>query len=715
MNKHYKEEKFDSNIESKIIETCLPVGKLLLALFLLLPVKLYSQVPINGFCEYNSSLIDSGFNSVTTFANDNSRHSNLHLFAYSKNKRQIALYHYTKHKRFDLQNFLSLRGNPSSIIPLNKKMNSFVYSSRKSRKVGIFKLTDNKRIYFTSDISFNSYPQNLSVSDLNNDGNNEILVSGSAFNGLSVLFTGSNKIFEKKIAENSIYSKAIFADINNDSLSDIVGYNLLSDSLDLFYNQGDSTFYKARSINLGGKVECLLSMDLNKDSYPDIIYSMENTIHILFGDFRNSYTNEATLNTEFSPDKLAVGDFNDDGKTDIAYLDTAQGIISIFFAKSQSDQSWYKEYTLMGSKNLEDIEVSKVDKKAVLFGLTRGGEIFSITHLENYFKDIKLVFTPQPSDISFFKYSKNTNYCLIDNSSDELKIILTGSNSIPKTIYSLPLAEDKSDVVVSKISPNTFGFFCYNVGGKMIEFYVINFVTKNVSKRIVYALNTIDDLNVLTSKNKIESIIYSYILQNKFGVSELKNIDNKFQDEKVFEIDENVLASKIFLGKKKMVYYWVKYDKYIRLYKKQLYDPYMASELNVTPVNNLQKILTFWPNVVRDSVNNLVSLIITQKKLMSVEKSRNKFYTRNVFGQSNFLTNDDYSLAKSPKPREIFIYSKQKKSLFNLRFEKNYYRVSLRKIIGKLQLHKFFVNKINSGNEFLIFLQNSSIIRFMEI
>ncbi len=686
---------------------------MLLTLLLLFPVKLYSQTLINGFCEYNSTSIDSGFNSITPFIFVKSNHPIQSLVTYSKNKRQIDLYDYTKHKKFDFQNVLSLRGNPSSIKVLNRKTNSFVYSSRKSRTVGIFKIIDNKRIYFISDISFNSYPQNLSISDLNNDGANEILVSGSAFNGLSVLFSDANKIYEKKIAQNSIYSQAVFADINSDSLSDIIGFNLLSDSLDFFYNQGDSTFYKARSISLDGKIGCLISKDLNKDSYPDIIYSEDNTIHILFGDFRNSYTDEATLNTDYSPDKLVVGDFNNDGKSDIAYLDTTQGIISIFFAKDKND--FYSEYPIMENENIKDIDVSRIDDRAVLFGLTKGGEIFSISHMEDYSKSSQMVFTQRPSNLTLFKYNKSTNYCLIDNSVNKLKIILTGANSIPKTVYSLPLIEDKSNVIVTKIFPNTFGFFCYDIGSKMIEFYLVNFVTKSISKRIVYATNEIYDMDALTNKNGIDGIIYSYMGENKFGVAELKNVSNKFQDEKIFELDENVLASKIFLKEKKIVYYWVKYEKYIRLYKKQLYDPYTASELDVVPASKFQKIYNFWTNMVNDSKNRLVSLVLTQKKLMSVFKGGNRFYTRNVVGESKLLANGDYYLMPGLKPNELFIYSKQKKSLFDLIFEENYYRVSLKKIAGKLQLNNFLVDKINSGDGFLIFLHNNSIIRFSKI
>ena len=73
-----------------------------------------------------------------------------------------------------------------------------------------------------------------------------MLISGSAFDGLSLLSESGEKLIEEKIEERTIYTDAIFVDLNNDNVPDIAGFNLITNSVVLFYNYGNGTFRKSK-------------------------------------------------------------------------------------------------------------------------------------------------------------------------------------------------------------------------------------------------------------------------------------------------------------------------------------------------------------------------------------------------------------------------------------------------------------------------------------
>jgi hypothetical protein len=596
---------------------------------------------------------------------------------------------------------------------LNKSKNTFVYSSRKARKVGVFKIVDNKKIFFTTSLAFNSYPENLSVADVNNDGKNEILVSGSAFNGLSILFINNNKISEKKIVQDTIYPKAVFADVNSDSLSDIVAFNLLRNSLDFFYNQGDSTFYKARSINLTDKINNLCAADLNKDSYPDIIYSDPNSIHIIYGDFRNSYSKDVTLNTSYSADKIIFGDFNNDGKTDIAYFNFSAGIISIFYGKGSND--FFDELVFVEKKNLSDIAASKVKNQRALFGLTRSGELFSISSMKDFSINSKMILTPGPCKISLFNHYKTVGYCLIDSSLKQLRIVLSDLNAVPVTIYSLPLIQNETNVLIRNLSPGTTGFFCYSKNQTSIEFYTVNFHSQSVDKRLVYTTAGINDLNVSTNQNKIASIIYTYQLKDKFGVAEFINDNNKFQERKIFELDGELISSKIFHGDEKVVYFWISKGDNIKLYKKQLQDPYKETLVLTKSVKDFKNITNLWTNISSPKKHSLISLVNAGKNSFIVLHDNNKFTSVKLNKSQQFLFSGDFRLSKSLNSDQTFGYSSGDNTFYEFHPGSSPKEIDFQKVLGNIKIDAFIVSKLANESQFLIYLQKSSIINFKKL
>jgi hypothetical protein len=121
------------------------------------------------------------------------------------------------------------------------------------------------------------------------------------------------------------------ADLNRDGISDIVstldanGQGVTNPTLQILYGQKNRTL-TAKLIadpSLSGPIQ---AADLSGDGYPDIAYITNSSagtgIKILEGDAGQTFTASSTyaISGTHTPVQLASGDYNRDGKTDLAML-----------------------------------------------------------------------------------------------------------------------------------------------------------------------------------------------------------------------------------------------------------------------------------------------------------------------------------------------------------------------------------------------------------
>lgn len=121
------------------------------------------------------------------------------------------------------------------------------------------------------------------------------------------------------------------ADLNRDSISDIVstldasGEGVTNPTLQILYGQKNRTLTSKliRDPSLSGPIQ---AADLNGDGYPDIAYISNSSsglaVKILEGDASQTFTTSSTyaISGSHVPYQFASGDYNRDGKTDLALL-----------------------------------------------------------------------------------------------------------------------------------------------------------------------------------------------------------------------------------------------------------------------------------------------------------------------------------------------------------------------------------------------------------
>ena len=135
----------------------------------------------------------------------------------------------------------------SQLEPLKTK-GRYVFSSRKNRLLGLINISENETPKIISKLEFDSFPDNINVGDVNNSGIQEFLVSGSGFDGISLIYQYKEELSESKVIGGSSFCFSTLIDLSNDGFYDIVACNLLERSLQFYYNDGEGNFNLIRSL-----------------------------------------------------------------------------------------------------------------------------------------------------------------------------------------------------------------------------------------------------------------------------------------------------------------------------------------------------------------------------------------------------------------------------------------------------------------------------------
>ena len=513
----------------------------------------FSQIPINGFCQLNSFPVIPGYKKFVV-ADINYDSFNDYIL-YSSSKNSIQVIERVKDTTFSTYQIFS--GNYiSAMIPVyDSKTGSmqFFFLNREKRAAGIFYLTSKNRLDIIDKFTFDSYPENVTAADINQDGSMDYLISGAGFRGLSILRLKDNKLLETSITSNASYGEAVFADISNDGFQDIVAYNLFKNTLDIFFNDEFGNFEYIRSIPLKESIENMKVV--HNDDYDDIVFSSPGSINIIAGDFESSYDKIRSIKTEDQPDKFVVSDLNNDKLKDIAYIDITRGTLSIMFAKTENQ--YYPEIIYLQKDGITDLKAIRKNYNNGLVVLDSKGEIFRITKLSALQEETKIVPSVQPSAIVSFDYGNDgvDDLCYLDRSNNTLNFLVGNYLGIPSYFFSTPVSTEYDKIIVDDTDPFNKGFYCYTPGKKLLEIVDYNFTKDEPDNNQLYAQGAIKDLAI----NKTDELVHIYIAFEKnkmLKIGEYEHHDFRFNYREYSYQDNNVITAKLFITDLPELYYW---------------------------------------------------------------------------------------------------------------------------------------------------------------
>jgi hypothetical protein len=169
----------------------------------------------------------------------------------------------------------------------------------------------------------------VAVGDLNGDGKADIVTANFYSNSVSVLLGNGNGTF--KAAANFLVDVGpeglALADFNGDGKLDIGTSNFTGRSESVLLGNGNGTFLAVRSESTNFSSVALAVGDFNSDGKTDLAlvdYSDSN-IEMMLGNGNGTFAAPTNIASATAPHRVVVGDFNGDGKADLAVANEGNG------------------------------------------------------------------------------------------------------------------------------------------------------------------------------------------------------------------------------------------------------------------------------------------------------------------------------------------------------------------------------------------------------
>lgn len=181
-----------------------------------------------------------------------------------------------------------------------------------------------KTTYNTGIYPAGQNPNYLVAADFNNDGKLDIATSNETSNDMSVLLGSTTGTFNTAVTY-SVGGTAPIAiaagDVNGDNNKDIITSNATSTNVSVFIGSGSGTFATPvnYTVTSSSAIRDILCFDINNDSNLDLVTCNSTEVKLLTGNGTGSFGATVTFTTgNANNSTLTYGDFNGDGKIDIA-------------------------------------------------------------------------------------------------------------------------------------------------------------------------------------------------------------------------------------------------------------------------------------------------------------------------------------------------------------------------------------------------------------
>ena len=708
MKKHYKGEKIGLGKEQRF--------NILLLIFVFISFNASAQIPINGFCKHQSFKIPQEYTSLISVNFNKDKFNDLIIFNNSTKK------------------YLSIEGtengfskirvykNPfeiskiKSITAKNSKGKYFSFVSRKNRSVGIISFNKYGKIELNKILKFNSYPENIDAADINNNGKSELLISGSAFEGLSIISQNWHGLDEKKILSKNSFDEAIFINLNNDDSPDVAAFSSVESSIYFFFNDGNGRLNLVRTIPLIGNIFFLKSSDIDSDGFDDIIFAKDNSIKVIWGDSVSSYDSTTEFETSKGPINFILNDYNYDGKIDLAYLDSDRSQISILFSKG--DRKFYSEILYLKRESISDLTNFNNKINNGIIALTSKGSLFFMSTLSTLNEESNILIGGAPVSLSYFDYKKDgiLDIVFIDSTNNNLNLLIRGNSKKPVSFYSYPLFEIHDKIFVDDSEPYIKTFYCYSYNKKIVEILKINFREFGITRNSLYSPGKIISLKINKDSFGDEKIYIAYLKDMALGININSIQDNRILSSDYPNLADSVLDAKIAFTDTLSVYFWQSENN--NLYLKEI-SMKNLSPLPVTKYQTKSNSTVLYFNSDIYLINN------NQLEFISIIKKSGKYYLLETYEDSTrILKNQNlngFSISKkdiffighrhSEKKDNIYMFSKNKKEVFKLEINSAAQTFIFKSVLKNINGDNFFTDYNASfyNNLFYIDKKNKSI------
>jgi hypothetical protein len=672
--------------------------------FFLLTEITFAQIPLNGFCKLKTYQFFTNFTSFASINFNKDSYSDLLLFK-PASKDAILIESFGIGELKEPKN-IKLPSQMTKIEPVYNSLNNieaYAFISRETRTFGIYNFFNSGSASLTLNYSFLSYPTNLGAADINGNGNNEYLISGSAFDGLSILYIKDKKLQEEKIAERTSFSFAHFLDINNDGFTDIAAYNRLNGNLNFYFNNSEGKFDLRRQISLNLIPTQLKSFDLNFDTFNDFVISTGNSIQILFSNFGPSYDSTMIIFTDFRVDDFVIGDFNNDGYFDIVYVSRTEGIISTLFGKN--DGHFYKEFVHLKRNGIESI-IAFISK--FIYGvayISADGEIGFIASLSSVAEDFDLAVSVEPFSINYIDDDKNgiNDLVFIDQFNNTINLLIRNKNGIPAKFYSAKLSGKQNKIIIDDSEGKLKKIFCYSDNSRLIEIVIFNTKTGNIKRDQIYAPGILLDLKLSKSGEERPSIYIVYKKSNKLFSGEFRYVDNNYLLNEFFEVSENFLNVEIIPTEPPLISFWEIKNGNLFLFYQGLNQNNKVEKAKLSlPVSNAEIFSSTFISLDESKYSQIFIINADGKGYISIIKGLGESTLSPQIRLSELRINSKNHLSFIAN-NDVFLYDETTSVLWRAELSANQKNIRFKEEIKAFNIKDFIVVNLDFRNNHLIY------------
>src|SRR6478752_5916017 len=179
------------------------------------------------------------------------------------------------------------------------------------------------------------------VADFNRDGHADVLVIDSPNNGstntIHVLLGNGDGTFQKTSIDSvatSGLSAVVSGDFNGDGILDIAVTDSANNTVTVLSGNGNGSFTSQSPMPTGSSPTALAAADLNGDGKSDLIVANfgSTTLDVFLGNGNGTFTAAGSVPAasptfgSFGPVGIVTGDFDNDGKLDIAVALTSNAM-----------------------------------------------------------------------------------------------------------------------------------------------------------------------------------------------------------------------------------------------------------------------------------------------------------------------------------------------------------------------------------------------------
>ncbi len=203
-----------------------------------------------------------------------------------------------------------------------------------------------------TNITVGNSPSSVAIGDFNGDGKLDLAVANDTDDTVSVLLNNGAGGFGKPtlLTLNGAPGGGAFAivaaDFDGNGTLDLAVAEQNSNRIDIFLGNGTGGFTGPGAFTVGTGPEALAVGDFNGDGKPDlaVLNTSDGTVSILINT-GSSFSRAATLSAGTSPFAIATGDFNGDGKLDLAVANGGDGNVSVYLGNGSGGFSTAATYT----------------------------------------------------------------------------------------------------------------------------------------------------------------------------------------------------------------------------------------------------------------------------------------------------------------------------------------------------------------------------------